>query len=397
MKPDPTELQNVAVYGDSKTGWDENTPVNETVDADGNPFPESVGFGVPDPHAPKTRAYDDPSVVKLRQHLRQNNGIYGLEICAPDEVDRIARIFHRDGFVVVRDLLNTDQLDKFRVGCARMLRQILELGGDGDRKYMTESFRLPHRYSYGTSSASRQLMHDQAWTDVIDLPTTTPLLTKIFGSDNYRVWGGGGDLCLPGAVEYQHLHSDLFEKPWIPEARIEQAEQLGLKLKWEDETEELDLHTKQHIMELTPSMVTINFVMSDLTWENGPIRQIPGTHTARQYPPKPVDEPEWMRLSTLVGAKAGAGVIRDNRAWHGATPNLSKEIRALPNIEYSAPWTPREQSMITMPHEIWETLSPHAQKLCRYIKSDPGEWPKGAGIMHPFANKRKEAYENGTL
>ena len=53
-----------------------------------------------------------------------------------------------------------------------------------------------------------------------------------------------------------------------------------------------------------------------------PIRQIPGTHTNVQLPPLTGEEPEWMRLSTVVGAPAGSGVFRDHRAWHGATPNL---------------------------------------------------------------------------
>ena len=72
---------------------------------------------------------------------------------------RKAGIFHRDGFVVVRDLLNAEQLSRFREGCARVLREILSVPGKGKRKYMAETGRLPHRYSYGTSSASRQMLH----------------------------------------------------------------------------------------------------------------------------------------------------------------------------------------------------------------------------------------------
>ena len=251
--------------------------------------------------------------------------------------------------------------------------------------------RLPHRYSYGTASASRQLLHDPVWASMIDLPATTPLLKAIFGSDDYLVLGAGGDLCLPGAVEYQHLHGDVREQYHLPEARIRQAAGLGI-----DTSGELDGRTKQRIVERTPPVVTINFAMCDLTWENGPIRQIPGTHGVAEDPPKPADEPEWMRLSTLVGAPAGAGVFRDNRAWHSATPNLSREIRALPNVEYGAPWLDGERPHArTMPHEIWQTLSPHAQNLCRRVKADPGVWPAGAGVMHALANKRKEA--NGTL
>ena len=44
-----------------------------------------------------------------------------------------------------------------------------------------------------------------------------------------------------------------------------------------------------------------------------------------------------------------------------------------------------------MPHEIWETLSPHARAISRYVKTDPGVWPAGAGVMHPVADKRAAA------
>ena len=387
LKP---ELESLQVYGDTLVGWDENTPPNETVDADGNVNPSHRGFGVSDPNTPNRRVYNDPEVEVLRSHLRHHNGIRGLEICEPHEIKRAARIFHRDGFVVVGELLNAEQLTRWREGCAQVLADILSISGQGGRKYLTETGRLPHRYSYGTSSASRQMLHDSAWASMIDLPTTTPIVKEIFGSSNYRVWGSGGDLCLPGAIEYQHLHSDGRDAQHLSADRIEQAKLLGVELN-RDSSGMLDVPTQKLIMEMTPPKVTINFLMCDLTWENGPIRQISGTHAAQQSPPKPADEPEWMKHSTLVGALAGAGVFRDNRAWHGATPNLSREIRALPNVEYAAPWRSSHGFTKSMPHEIWETLTPHAQKLCDWIKAEPGVWPTGAGIMHPLASKRAEA------
>jgi len=135
--------------------------------------------------------------------------------------------------------------------------------------------------------------------------------------------------------------------------------------------------------------------MSDLTWENGPIRQIPGTHGISSPAPSQENEPEWMRHCTLVGATAGSGVIRDNRAWHGATPNLSREIRAMPNIEYVADWFPKDAIIKNMPHEIWETLTDHGRTICQDVKAEPGVWPKGAGIMHPTANQRRTARKTG--
>ncbi|MEO2183372.1 MAG: hypothetical protein ABGY43_13845, partial [bacterium] len=90
--------------------------------------------------------------------------------------------------------------------------------------------------------------------------------------------------------------------------------------------------------------------------------------------PRLMDEPEWMKLSTVCPAPAGSVLIRDIRAWHGGTPNLSNDVRAIPNVEYWAPWY-REPHHISMPREVFDTLSPHGQDLCRYIVMDPGENP----------------------
>jgi hypothetical protein len=67
----------------------------------------------------------------------------------------------------------------------------------------------------------------------------------------------------------------------------------------------------------------------------------------------------------------------------------------MPNIEYVAPWYAKKALKKTMPHELWETLSPHAQRLCRYVVAEPGVWPAGAGVLHPLASKRREAVRAG--
>ena len=389
------DLANYRVHGPTPIGWDPATLPNEVVDDDGVPLLVE-GFGEPDPRVPARRSPDDADVQVLREHLRANNGIRGLEICTPDEVERAARIYRRDGFVVVAEALDEEHLALFREGCARRLREILSYPGRNGRRYMAETGRLPHRYCYGTTSGSRQMMHDPAWTAMIDLPTTTPILTEIFGTDDYRVWGGGGDLSLPGAIEYQHLHTDGVDAQPTggdAEARLAYFRRQGMDVDSGKTFADLDFRTQRLVMDRTPSGVTINFTMTDLTWENGPIREIPGTQTATQPPPVPAEEPEWMRLSTLVGAPAGSAIFRDVRTWHGATPNLSREIRALPSIEYSAGWRSGSGSQKTMPYEMWETLSPHARRICRLIRQEPGVWPYGAGVMHPLTSGRRAAYE----
>jgi hypothetical protein len=385
------ELEALQVYGETSVGWCAATAPNEFVDRDGAPLDPALAQQQRDPRAPAVRAHGHPDVVALRSRLKEANGLTGLEVVSPHETARAARIFLRDGFVVVRDVLSPQQLDVFRQASARILQQILDIPGEGGRKYLTESGRHPHRYSYGTASASRQLLHEPVWASMIDLPTTTPILNAIFGGDDYQLTGAGGDLCLPGAIEYQPLHSDFAPNWALPEARVECARRHGLDLTEEADGGGLDHRSRQLVYEHTPPWLTINFLMSDFTWENGPVRQIPGTQALAQKAPTLEDEPEWMRLSTLVGGKAGWAVFRDNRAWHGGTPNLSREIRAMPNVEYAAPWLDMTPFGHTLPHAIWETLSPHAQKIGLAVRTEPGVWPAGAGVMHPLSSRRKEA------
>ena len=46
-----------------------------------------------------------------------------VEIIDPTEVERAAAIFHRDGFVPIKDALNPDQLTYAQSGAARVIAQ----------------------------------------------------------------------------------------------------------------------------------------------------------------------------------------------------------------------------------------------------------------------------------
>ena len=63
-----------------------------------------------------TRSYDDPNVVALREKLWKHNGISGLQVLDPTEVERAAELFHRDGFVV--DPRRVERRTA-RIACAR--------------------------------------------------------------------------------------------------------------------------------------------------------------------------------------------------------------------------------------------------------------------------------------
>ncbi|MGZ7008433.1 MAG: hypothetical protein ACXVLX_22790, partial [Ilumatobacteraceae bacterium] len=88
--------------------------------------------------------------------------------------------------------------------------------------------------------------------------------------------------------------------------------------------------------------------------------------------------------------------FRDLRAWHGGTPNLSQAVRAAPNVEYFAPWFRSEAVIRSMPYEKWKMLSPHGQRISRYVMCGKGETVIGAGYIHPRATMR-EAFRNEQL
>lgn len=307
-----------------------------------------LGWVGVDPDAPEVRA--------KREYLQANNGIRGLEICQPAEVERAARIFRRDGFVVVRDALTPGQLAFLQSGVDRVVHEMMAL----DKERVGN--RGSHRYSFGGASKTGHLMHHPEWTQLIDLPTVTPILTAIFGARDYVLRGGGGDFCLPGAVEYQPLHSDMADRTIIP---------------LPDGREFIHGSFKDHrgiltYRDLPVPYIACNFLTVDVTEINGGTRQIPGTQHARDPIPSLEEEPEWMKLSTVCPAPAGSVLIRDVRAWHGGTPNLSDHVRAIPNVEFFAPWY-RERAPRSMPREMYETLTPHGQDLARYIVADSAE------------------------
>ncbi len=291
---------------------------------------------------------DSPEVSALRDYLAENNGIKGLETVTPNEVRRAAELFWRDGFVVVTDALTEDQLATIRAGCEREIRQVMAL--DRNR----QGNRGSHRYSLGSASITSQLLHHPEWAMLIDLPTVTPIVTEIFGAPTYMCRGGAGDFCLPGAVDYQRLHSDMADR-----------RQYGDKIAGSF----FDHRGMLTYRDLPVPSVVCNFLTSDFTRINGPTRQIPGTQHSRDPFPRLIDEPAWMKLATVCPAPAGSVLLRDIRAWHGGTPNLSDQVRAIPNVEFWAPWY-REPTRKCMPREIFDSLTEHGKRLCEYIVAD---------------------------
>lgn len=342
--------------------------------------------------------YDDPDVCALREQLKAEAGIAGLEIVSPSEQDfakRAAAIFRRDGFVIVSDCLNDQEIEAVRRGCEVAVRDVCEkdpqrLGNRGS-----------HRYSFAGS-------HKQSVVEFSVMADSQPVLevlAEIFESPDYTCDGVGGDFVLPGCVQYQHLHMDM-------------GEYLA------------DSSGKLSFLDMPTSRVQVNFPLTLTpgsavahTVYNGATRQIPGTQNSHESIPwleedldamgragssstdaksgsttkdahstatdlsNVAQEPKWMKLNVTAPAPAGCALIRDLRAWHGGTPNLSKEVRAIPGAGFSAPWFQDPEGK-QIPRSVWEQMSERGRHVTRYIVRDDDtidtswmpDWDVVAGI-----------------
>lgn len=298
---------------------------------------------------------EDSEVKALRADLEANNGIRGLPQFQPSEVEAIVDTFYRDGFVVVQNALAPEQLAALKLACDEEILKLL--GKDKTRS----GNRGSHRYSFGSASKTGHMMHRPEWATLLDLPTLTPIITAIFGSPNYIARGGGGDFCLPGAVRYQPLHSDMSD-----------AVHHEHKGKTYTFGSFHDPRGRLNYRDLPAPYICCNFLVVDATTTNGSTRQIPGTQHSQHPIPSLETEPDWMKYSTVCPAPAGSVMIRDVRAWHGGTPNVSSEVRAIPNVEFYAPWY-REPLNRCVPRHIYEGLSDHGKSVAEFIVEQPGE------------------------
>ena len=255
--------------------------------------------------------YDSPSVVALRDQLDTFAGIKGVDIVDPatdtDFAAHAASIFHRDGFVLVKDCLTAERLENIRDGCEKTIRRMVELdplrlGNRGSHRY---SFgHAPHHFGYASHWASA----------LVDPPRVLAVLEEIFGSDDFHLHDLGGDYVLPGCVEYQQLHQDLGDFLSDPTGRLDfrdlpvpEVIKIRTHAAWLRLCGASLLLTCSSVHKLLKFQVACNFPMEVVpgslvghTLHNGVTRQICGTQNSRLPIPDEEAEPLWMKLAVTA-------------------------------------------------------------------------------------------------
>ena len=136
----------------------------------------------------------------------------------------------------------------------------------------------------------------------------------------------------------------------------------------------------------TPSFqIAVNFPLVDVTDAHGPLETTYGTHRM----PK---ETAMARLAAgelavhRVTMALGDVMIRDVRAIHRGTPNLTDEARPMVVIGYSRRWLHRPEVSIRVPLRTYEGMSERGKRLVRFNpRVEDGDLAYAAETYRDFA------------
>ena len=240
----------------------------------------------------------------------------------PGFAKRAAALLNRDGHVIVKNVLDAERLAKIRAGLEPVIRKVVEL--DPERL----GNRGSHRYSFGNLES---IEHQEAWAALADPPILMAVLAEIFETEDFvcRDTMGGADFVLPGALDFQHLHSDggRGQKGEYPDVK------LGTRADGSTFWQALDVEedpactyrvVNQRELPASHLNLTVNWPMEvggedpqGQTALNGATRQIAGTQSKDgivNYSEEPLE----MKMAMVAPAPAGSALIRDTRAWVSA-------------------------------------------------------------------------------
>jgi len=263
---------------------------------------------------------------------------------------RALKIFQEHGFVIVEDALTDEQCSEVLQDC-----QTLEKTMVTNRK----GNRGPGRYSFGNASATGSMLHRRAWAMQLlegGCGVLLPLLEQIFDADEptgYFVQAGGGDFVLDRVSTMQDFHADI-----------------NVKADYSRSTP-------------VPPLLCVNFCVQDLTELNGAMRIAPGTQQ-KVLRGLTVDETGSFANSRICPVRAGAAIVRDVRAWHSGTPNVSTKTRFLPSIEFTSnhfrEWCRANKKFLDrfpknnkLPRTLYDEMSPEIQELCSKVVAPEGK------------------------
>ncbi len=240
------------------------------------------------------------------------------------ELAEVVGHLNEHGGVIVRDLLGSELIERFR----RDITSETETHGPGAT---TGSERMVEFWGNQTKRFTRLGWRSQAFEDILLAPTLLGVADTLLlpSCDDY--WLNTGQMMIIGPGESAQMwHRDAGN--WMPLCKPESPE----------------------------VTVSCMYAIGDFTEANGATQVVPGSHLWDDYTRAPRnDEIAFAEMS------AGDGLIYSGRVIHNGGANVtSDEWRLGLHVSFVLGWlTPEEALPIAVPWEAAKTMSDRAQRL----------------------------------
>jgi ectoine hydroxylase-related dioxygenase (phytanoyl-CoA dioxygenase family) len=214
------------------------------------------------------------------------------EAVVADDLDVIADRLAANGYVILRDVIPRELIDAARRAFVPLFESARRAGAN----------RGPHRYSV-YYPFTPPFDHPLLFAN----PTILQVLMRVLGDDLAFAGMGSAD-CDPGS-DYQPVHRD----------------------------EPADLYPDAQGLGVPTFAITVNVPLGTVSLDNGPMEMWPGG-THRLPLPERLEQVASGMPSERVTLEPGSALLRDIRAWHRGTPNLSQEPRCMLGYAYTRAW-----------------------------------------------------------
>lgn len=122
-------------------------------------------------------------------------------------------------------------------------------------------------------------------------------------------------------------------------------------------------------------LFTCNYYLTDVgSIENGPTQFVPGSHLFGAAPPDTIDGTEWEERVVEAYGGPGTAILFSNQVWHRGAPNRSDRTRYVTQVSYAhrtigARYFPYMNYV--MPTHIYADASPRLKRLLGFLPPGP--------------------------
>jgi ectoine hydroxylase len=256
--------------------------------------------------------------------------------------------FERAGYLVVAGALDPD-----------LVERLLALARAQDENYRERPGVTP----YHTLNAHDLIALDEAWLELVDLPSTFPKVVELLG------WN------------IQVFHTQLLVTPPAPPGA--HAGAYG----WHQDNNRMNLD-----LDCSPQpriSLKVGYFLTDVTHAGmANLCVVPGSHQRGRPDLGFGEQPEG--AEELIAA-AGDAVVFDRRLWHAASTNTSDTTRVFVTVGYAHRWVRPKSAM--QHADLVERVDPVRRQLLGW-SSSPNGWfdptdddvPLRAWVRHHFGD-----------